>query len=219
MKTDILHSKGSKELLGALGGMAIAVIIYGINNALPSSQISRALLIDPSAPMAVSGAKISVNEKSVNPETTKRLMARASQIAKQMQATMQGSPGQSASSEPPIIAPRPAVTQVVADHADRTAWLQMRAQQRNLRAIFDIAPHAGAPITTLDASPQKPPAIFHETDMTATPTMIQQERTSTPLPASGTGLNALVFLSFILAAASITNNRKKEWIAAFARAQ
>ena len=144
MKTNIFQSKGYKELLGALAGMTIAVVMYSVNNVLPSSQISKALLVDTSSPLSVSGANVRMNAKYPDPETYKRLVAKAEQVAKQFLTAGQTGTPQNIPSSAAITTTTP-VSEVVANHSDRTAWMKMRETVRTKNIAFDLAvDHAAA---------------------------------------------------------------------------
>ena len=173
----LFKSHLSQEILGGLLGMLIAIAIYFLNAGIQFSSV-KGLLVDSSAKVSVGSGAVSVNDKKTNPETLKRLAARADQIKKQLAASNS--------------APAVAVTPV--DHTDRTAWIKMRAARRDIAAKFDLAPtHAAAETTGVAARNAVAPSPAPQAGM---PAPLSQ---GTHLPDSGPVLNVVLLLSFACA--------------------
>ncbi len=220
MVSKLLKSNGVRQLLGAVGGMTVAAALYYGMNMLP---FSKALLIGSNPTIVQNGKQVNINEKNVDPDTLKRIAARATQVAATLQADQSGS-----SSSEAVVENQPAQSAVV-DHADAGAWLAMRATQKAMNEMHTapspepmaavMAPSAAAS-SSLSSS-----ASSSSTSNMAEPVMAYQAPTvvdtvamptvpSKRLPNSGLGLDLLMFVSFVLAVAMLPEERKRALIAA-----
>ncbi len=191
----IFTSHLSKEILGGVLGMIVAILAYSFS----SGEVTKGLLVDSNPTIAVSSAAIRVNDKNANPEILKRLAARADRISKQVQeqspAVVTQALSSSVSSE--------TVVPTAVDHSDRAAWLSMRAKQRDLSSAHDLALRKAAEEQTTGTS--SVPMVESETSFIPSYTQPSPGDPSvwvpsdTHLPDSGPLLNVTLILAFAFA--------------------
>ncbi len=226
MTSNILKSHGMKQFLGAGIGMIAATALYFLIQQLPSSGITPALLIDANSAISDNAHRVRVNDKNIDESTLARITARADQVSDQLHAAA----GTVASSET-VSSPA-----AVVDHADRTAWLAMRAAQRSANAKLEVSSSSARLIagvqlprqpTYLDAVIEQvknnPPVQYSPPEITAEPEP-ENEPEPQPVPVilkpverltnSGVGLNLMIVVSLFLAFTIIPAERKKALIVA-----
>ena len=207
MISKILQSNGVRQIFGACAGMAVAGGLYFVMNALPGAQIGKALLIGTSSNISTNADRVRVNEKSVTDGELARIADRAQQVAATMHAAAEQTAA-SSSSAPTVTA---VVQNAATDHADRNAWIAMRASIREKNAINDAAAseqYAAAPSSAVMIA-QRTPAAFPTINYVAP----DHERVVKHLPSSGLGLDLLLAVSFALAVFS-SPERRRGFIAA-----
>lgn len=170
--------------------MLAAVFVYVAASGTSVSPM-KGMLVD--SPQFSTEGEVRVNDKAVEPETLKRLAARAAQLALQKN----DAPASSFSSSSEAVPPKSAEA-VVADHADRTAWISMRQTRRDLSSVYDLAKNAAAPIVP-------PPDIAVASAPASVPMPLADAETLMPssgkksLPDSGPMLNVALCVAFGLA--------------------
>ncbi len=205
MVSKLLKSNGVRQLLGALGGMTVAAMLYYSMDLLP---ISKALLIGSSSPIAQNGKQVSINEKNVDPDTFKA--------------------DQSGSSSSETVARNQLAQSAVVDSADSRAWVAMRAAQKARNQVHTapspnqivamIAPAASSSISSFASSIMFAQEISELATVYQAPTVVDTGAMPTVpsarLPDSGLGLNLLMFASFIFTIVMLPAERKRALIAA-----
>lgn len=194
-KHTFIDSHFSKEIQGGALGIFVALVLYSVLSALPSSQVTKGLLVDTvSTPTSET---VRVNDKTADADTLRRLAARTAQIAVQKSQTSSSAVTASITSS----ASSTSVEQVVANHADRTAWIAMRQKQRDLASAFDLSlQHAASPIL---AEPAKAQAATVKTATRRESRISMQgtvANTDATLPNSGPVMNVVILSSLALAA-------------------
>ncbi len=89
-----------RQVIGAVGGMAIAAVVYTGFQALSTVQLNRAMLVDLNPTVSENAGVVSVNNKNIDDDTLKRLQSRAQQVAKQQQEAYDNPPAEPETAEP-----------------------------------------------------------------------------------------------------------------------
>lgn len=204
-KQTFIDSRFSKEVQGGALGVLVALALYAMLSVLPSSQVTKGLLVD-SLSTPTSDA-VRVNDKTTDADTLKRLAARAAQIALRKDQAFSSSVVSSTVSS----VSSTSVTQVVSDHADRTAWIAMRQKQRDLASAYDLSvQQAASPILAEPVQAQAVPVKTAPRTSGRKSSLAAVAHVDTTLPNSGPVLNTVMLASLALAAVI----RKRSSIAA-----
>ena len=200
----IFHTRIVRQLLGAIGGMAVASLVYLLINALPSSQVNQAMLIDSSmTSISENAGQVRTNATTVDDATMRRIAERARTVAAQLQASTQSDTVRSSAASQPV---------------DQSAWLQMRATRRALTAVRTASPNSTISVRTSAASGSVLATVkpLQSPDTPAIHPAATTQPTTTPssLPDSGMGLNIILVGTFFLALFSLSSEKKQALIAA-----
>ena len=196
----IFHTRIVRQLLGAIGGMAVASLVYLLINALPSSQVNQAMLIDSSmTSISENAGQVRTNATTVDDATMRRIAERARTVAAQLQASTQSDTVRSSAASQPV---------------DQSAWLQMRATRRALTAVRTASPRTISPVSTSTSG-----SVFATVETLQAPgTQATHQAAATQsassLPDSGMGLNLLLVTTFFFALFSLSAEKKQALIAA-----
>lgn len=154
-----------KQLLGAIGGMAAATVLYlGIQNATTSTASLSAYLVTPGEHIAESAGEVRINDTTVDTETLQRIARRAQSVAAALekpaitsaaQDLVQSAMARREEREQAMLQssmPTYAAASPVTDRYDR---LQLRIQRIQTQKTTADGAHAAAPTEDL-ATVSKP---------------------------------------------------------------
>lgn len=195
----LLQKKFTQEILGGVLGVIVAVAFYFFGTELPSMQVTKGLLVDPSATTVNEQATVRVNDRTADDDTVARLAARAEYLQKEREANEKEA--EAARLREPVqpqetlpVAPE----QAVSDHIDPVGWQTMRENRRELASAFDLS---------VQAVKAEEPEILAEEQVPeeALSTISSDEEVSTavqkidaPLPDSGPMLNTVIILTLVV---------------------
>lgn len=194
----LLQKRFTQEILGGVLGVIVAVAFYFFGAELPSMQVTKGLLVDPSATTVNEEATVRVNDTTADEETIARLAARAEYLRREQEANEKEAEAARLREpeQPQEILP---VTpeQAVADHIDPTGWQEMRENRRELASAFDLS--------VQEVKAEEPDIVAADPVIEALPTppsdeemAIATQAIEAPLPDSGPMLNTVIVLTLVV---------------------
>ncbi len=196
----LLQKRFTQEILGGVLGVIVAVAFYFFGSELPSMQVTKGLLVDPSATTVNEEATVRVNDKTADEDTIARLAARADYLRREQEANeKEAEAARLREQEQPQEILPVSPEQAVADRSDPAGWQEMRENRRDLASAFDLS--------VQEAEAEEPTVVAAEPVIEALPTPPSDEEAAiatqamdAPLPDSGPMLNTVIALSLIIVA-------------------
>ncbi len=192
---NLLKKRFSQEILGGVLGVIVAVVMYQFGAELPSMQVTKGQLVDPSPTTVNEEQTVRVNDKEVDDIKLQRLAARAALLQKQQEETdRQAEAARVAEPEQPQEVLSVSPEQAVTDRMDPLGQTMMRENRRELASAFDLFMQ--------DVQAEEPSAQPVEVAQVPDPVPPDEEiavavdAIAAPLTDSGPMLNTILLLSF-----------------------